>query len=72
MKKLGLIATLLFGLFLYVGAAAVHQPPAQAKPIAGEHTQASKDWMAECTTRRWFNYCLDDMRRLKSAGLWPW
>ena len=72
MKKLTVILLLIVGITLCLGTSLVYHSHAQAKPIAGEHTQASKDWMAECTTRRWFNYCLDDMRRLKSAGLWPW
>ncbi len=68
MKKIAAITVLVIGIVLCVGTA----PPVQAKPIAGEHTKASQIWMAECTTNRWFAHCLDDMRRLKSAGLWPW
>ncbi len=68
MKKLAAIIVIIVGLVFGLGTS----PPVQARPVAGEHTQASKDWMAECTTRRWFSDCLDDMRRLKSSGLWPW
>lgn len=67
---------LLWGMFaisLIIGVAIhVTAPEAQAKPVPSQFSKASKAWMAECTTRRWFSYCLDDMRRLKGAGLWPW
>ena len=72
MKKLVAIIVLIITVVLCLGTSLVYHSHAQAKPVAGQHTKASQVWMAECTTNRWFAHCLDDMRRLKGAGLWPW